>query len=167
MEFEMLHVVPAQRAPSVVRESPLADACGMVSVDKHTLRHTRFEDVYALGDCTTTPNSKTAAAVRAQAPVVAANLLAAREGRDPGARYDGYAACPLTTSYGKVMLAEFCYDGAVAPSFPLDPRVPRRAYWWLKKSYMPRLYWGMLRGSLGLDWHRLRSYPEPVPALAP
>ncbi len=56
------------------------------------------------------------------------------------------------------------YDGGPAPSFPLDPRKPRRAYWHLKKSYLPGLYWGMLRGNLGLDWHRKRSFPEAVPA---
>lgn len=167
MDFAMLHVVPPQSAPGVVRTGPLADESGWVSVDKHSLRHTRFENVFALGDCTTTPNSKTAAAVRAQAPVLTANLLDALDGRQGSARYDGYAACPLTTSAGKVMLAEFSYDGVVTPNFPLDPRVPRRAYWWLKKAYMPRLYWGMLRGNLGHDWHKPRVYPEVLPRISP
>ena len=161
--FELLHVVPPQSAPDFIKSSPLADAGGWVSVDKHSLRHTRFENVFGLGDCTSTPNSKTAAAARAQAPVVATNLLDALEGRPCGASYDGYASCPLTTSVGKIMLAEFIYDGVVAPSFPLDPRRPRRAYWWLKKSYLPALYWGMLRGKLGPDWHAARQFPETVP----
>ncbi|WP_420468084.1 NAD(P)/FAD-dependent oxidoreductase [Panacagrimonas sp.] len=162
--FEMLHVVPPQSAPDFIKSSPLADASGWVAVDKHSLRHARYDNVFGLGDCTTTPNSKTAAAVRAQAPVVTANLLDALEGREMSAKYDGYASCPLTTSVGKIMLAEFLYDGVPAPSFPLDPRIPRRAYWWLKKSYLPALYWGMLRGNLGLDWHAPRQFPEAVPA---
>lgn len=162
--FEMLHVVPPQSAPDFIKSSPLADASGWIAVDKHSLRHARYDNVFGLGDCTTTPNSKTAAAVRAQAPVVTANLLDALEGREMSAKYDGYASCPLTTSVGKIMLAEFLYDGVPAPSFPLDPRIPRRAYWWLKKSYLPALYWGMLRGNLGLDWHAPRQFPEAVPA---
>ncbi|WP_246813921.1 NAD(P)/FAD-dependent oxidoreductase [Panacagrimonas perspica] len=165
--FDFLHVVPPQSAPEVLKGSPLADAAGWVSVDKQTLRHTQFSNVFGLGDCTNTPNSKTAAAVRAQAPVVAANLLSAREGSELQARYDGYASCPLTTSVGRIMLAEFAYDGVVTPSFPIDPRVPRRAYWWLKKSYLPSLYWQMLKGSLGPDWHAARTFPEAVPAIHP
>lgn len=164
LPFDLLHVVPPQSAPDFIKQSPLADASGWMSVDKHTLRHTALDKVFGLGDCTTTPNSKTAAAVRAQAPVVARNLLNAMQGKAADAQYDGYASCPLTTSVGRIMLAEFVYDGVVAPSFPLDPRVPRRAYWHLKKDYLPSLYWGMLRGNLGLDWHARRSFPEAVPS---
>lgn len=167
MPFDFLHVVPPQSAPDVLKSSPLADAAGWVSVDKYTLRHTVYPNVFGLGDCTNTPNSKTAAAVRAQAPVVAANLLSAIDGKELQARYDGYASCPLTTSVGRIMLAEFAYDGAVTPNFPIDPRVPRRAYWWLKKSYLPSLYWRMLGGLLGPDWHAARSFPEAVPAIRP
>ena len=165
--FDFLHVVPPQSAPDFIKSSPLADKSGWVAVDKHSLRHVQHPNVFALGDCTTTPNSKTAAAVRAQAPVVAENLLSVIDGNAPTAVYDGYASCPLTTSVGKIMLAEFAYDGVVTPSFPVDPRVPRRAYWWLKRSYLPSLYWGMLSGSLGPDWHAKRSYPEPVPTFTP
>lgn len=167
MSFDFLHVVPPQSAPEVLKGGPLADAGGWVSVDKHTLQHTQFSNVFGLGDCTNTPNSKTAAAVRAQAPVVAANLLRSRDGQELQARYDGYASCPLTTSVGRIMLAEFAYDGAVTPSFPIDPRVPRRAYWWLKKAYLPSLYWQMLKGSLGPDWHTVRSFPDAVPTIHP
>lgn len=166
LPFDLLHVVPPQSAPDFIKASPLADASGWVSVDKHTLRHTKYENVFGLGDCTTTPNSKTAAAVRAQAPVVASQLIHALEKTVSTAKYDGYASCPLTTSVGKIMLAEFAYDGVVTPSFPLDPRVPRRIYWHLKKSYLPTLYWGMLRGNLGLDWHAPRSFPDAVPAFS-
>lgn len=167
LAFDLLHVVPPQSAPDFIKASPLADASGWVSVDKHSLRHTRFENVFGLGDCTTTPNSKTAAAVRAQAPVAVANLLQLLHGKGETKSYDGYASCPLTTSNGKIMLAEFLYDGVVAPSFPLDPRIPRRMYWWLKKYYLPFLYWRMLGGNLGLDWHARREFPEAVPAIRP
>ena len=161
--FDMIHVVPPQSAPDFLRATPLVDDAGWVEVDRHSLRHTRYERVFALGDCGNTPNSKTAAAVRAQAPVLSANLLAAMEDRPLEARYDGYASCPITTSRGKVMLAEFGYDGAIMPSFPFDPRKPRRMNWWLKRSYLPRLYWRMLRGNLGPDWHRERPLPEALP----
>ena len=147
-DFDMLHVTPPQSAPDFIKQSPLANAGGWVEVDAATLRHPRFANVFALGDAAGTANAKTAAAVRLQAPVVVRNLLAAMEGRDPGAAYDGYGSCPLTTGYGEVVLAEFGYGGKVTPSFPLDPRVPRRSAWLLKTKFLPTLYWNfMLKGS--------------------
>lgn len=166
--FDFLHVVPPQSAPDVIKRSPLADASGWMAVDKFTLQSPKYDNVFGFGDCTTTPNSKTAAAVRAQAPVVVTNVLRRLSGSGGEARYDGYASCPLTTSRGKIMLAEFCYDGVVTPSFPLDPRIPRRSYWWLKKHYLPYLYWEqMLRGRPGPDWHAKREFPAQVPTFEP
>ena len=167
-EFEMLHVVPPQSAPEFIRNSPLTDQSGWVTVDKHTLRHVKYENVFALGDCANTPNSKTAAAVKNQAPVVVANLLRTLGHKGNERTYDGYASCPLTTSLGKVMLAEFCYDGVVTPSFVVDPRVPRSAFWWLKKSFLPQLYWHFIVP--GKEWpivHKKRDYAERVPAFTP
>jgi sulfide:quinone oxidoreductase len=166
--FTMLHVVPPQSAPNFIRESTLADAAGWLEVDKATLQHVRFKNIFGIGDCTSTPNSKTAAAVKNQTPVAVVNILRTLSmGRDE-ARYDGYASCPLTTSVGKVMLAEFCYDGVITPSFPADPRVPRKFYWWLKKSFLPFLYWSIL--TKGRAWpitHRKRAYPDEVPPITP
>lgn len=167
-EFGMLHVVPPQSAPDFIRQSPLVDQSGWVSVDKKTLRHSAYDNVFALGDCTTTPNSKTAAAVKNQVPVLVQNLLRSLEGKGEEAVYDGYSSCPLTTSKGKIMLAEFCYDGLVTPSFPLDPRIPRMSYWWLKKSFLPYLYWEIVvRGKNWPITHKKRDFPQAVPSLSP
>ena len=155
--FDLLHVCPPQSAPDFIKQSPLANQGGWLEVDPATMRHPRHGNVFALGDCTSTPNAKTAAAVRRQFPVLVSNLCAALDGGEPTAAYDGYGGCPLTTSRGKVMLAEFRYNGEVVPSFPLDPRRPRAAYWWLKRSFFPWLYWHVLLR--GRDWH----WPEPKP----
>lgn len=145
--FDMLHVVPPQRAPRFVRDSELANETGWVAVDEATLQHPRFANVFSLGDASGASNAKTAAAVRKQAPVVAENLCAALENRAPTARYEGYGACPLTVEKGKVVLAEFGYQGKLQPSFPLDPTVPRSSMWWLKRHAMPKIYFElMLKG---------------------
>ncbi len=167
-KYNLLHVTPPQSAPDFIKASPLADTAGFVAVNKSTLQSTLFPNVFALGDCAGTPNSKTAAAVRAQAPILVANLLAQRAGKALAGQYDGYASCPLTTSIGKIMLAEFGYDGVVMPSFAADPRIPTRRYWHLKKRYMPWLYWNqMLTGKNGPDWHAKRDYPEALPLIQP
>lgn len=160
-DFTMLHVTPPQSAPDFVKRSPLANAAGWVEVDAATLRHPRFSNVTALGDAAGTTNAKTAAAVRLQAPVVVRNLLAALDGKPMPAIYDGYGSCPLTTAYGEVVMAEFCYGGKVTPSFPLDPRVPRSSMWHLKTKFLPYLYWSMmLKGSEFDVKHRERSFAQ-------
>lgn len=150
MKFDMLHVTPPQSAPDFIKQSPLANGAGWVEVNDNTCQHVRYANVYSLGDASSLPTSKTAAAVRKQVPVVVKNILAAL-GREPiNPAYDGYTSCPLTTSLNSVLLAEFAYAGKVTPSFPLDPRRPRLIWWWMKKYGLPRLYWDyMLKG---LDW---------------
>ncbi|RAI55361.1 hypothetical protein DOO78_24060 [Roseicella frigidaeris] len=163
--FDLLHVTPPQSAPDLIKRSPLANAEGWVEVDPVTLRHARHANGFALGDAAGTGNAKTAAAVRLQAPVVVRNLLAALDGRPPEAAYDGYGSCPLTTAYGRVVLAEFGYGGRVMPSFPLDPRRPRRSAWLLKTRFLPFLYWRMmLRGSERDLPHRERHVAGPQAA---
>ena len=146
-EFDMIHVVPPQVAPDFVAQSPLANAAGWVDVNQHSMQHLRYPNVFSLGDAGSMPNAKTAAAIRKQAPIVAANVLRVRQGQPVMNAYDGYGACPLTVEKGKVVLAEFAYGGALAPTFPLNPAVPRRLNWVLKKYVFPALYWfGALKG---------------------
>jgi sulfide:quinone oxidoreductase len=145
--YDMIHVTPPQSAPDFIKASPLANADGWVDVDKFTLRHTRFGNVWGLGDCTSTPNSKTAAAIRKQAPVLVENWQAARADRAPTAAYDGYASCPLVTGYGRLILAEFGYDGRILETLPVDQSQERYSMWATKAYLLPRMYWhGMLRG---------------------
>jgi sulfide:quinone oxidoreductase len=165
-EFDMLHAVPPQRAPEFVGKSPLAAESGFISVDPATLRHTRFPNVFALGDGVATTNAKTAAAARKQAPVVAINVLSVLDGKEPHVGYDGYGSCPLTVERGKIVLAEFGYGGKLLPSFPkwlIDGTKPTRAAWFLKERLLPPIYWHvMLKGQ---EWlcapHMIEKTKQP------
>jgi len=146
--YEMIHVAPPQGPYEFVARSPLAGEGGWVEVDRATLRHPRYPNVYSLGDASSLPTSKTGAAVRGQAPVLVENLLATIADREPTASYDGYTACPLVTGYGKLVMAEFDYDLNPKPSFPLiDSAKERWSMYQLKRFGLPFLYWnGMMRG---------------------
>lgn len=149
-KFDMIHVVPPQTSPDFIRVSPLADAAGWVDVDKETLRHKKYENIWSLGDVMNAPNAKTAAAARMQAPIVANNLLSDM-GRVSGiAHYNGYGSCPLTVERGKIVLAEFGYGGKLLPSFPkflINGEKPSRLAWFLKERLLPPIYWkAMLKG---------------------
>ncbi|MGV0769268.1 FAD-dependent oxidoreductase [Mycobacterium syngnathidarum] len=154
LPYDVLHAVPHQSAPDWIKASPLStshvggDANGYVDIDKHTMQHVRYPNVFGLGDAGSSPNSKTGAAIRKQAPVVVENIGALLSGRPLTGSYDGYASCPIVTSSHDMLLAEFDYDFALKPSFPLlDPVKPHRPYWYLKKYGLPAMYWNlMLKG---------------------
>ncbi|ORV36040.1 NAD(P)/FAD-dependent oxidoreductase [Mycolicibacterium doricum] len=146
--YDLLHVVPRQSAPDWIKAGPLAapdNPGGYVDVDKHTMRHNAFDNIFALGDAGSTPNSKTGAAIRKQAPVVAANLADSMAGRPLSASYGGYASCPLTTARDKMLLAEFDYTMRPAPSIPfIDTTHERRDMWLLKRYGLPAMYWNLI-----------------------
>jgi sulfide:quinone oxidoreductase len=152
VRFDMMHVVPPQSAPDWLKATPLADPAnpaGYVEIDKHTLRHVRHPEIFALGDAGSSPNSKTGAAIRKQAPVVARNIAASLANTGPlPASYDGYSSCPITTARHRMLLAEIDYSMRHRPTFPvIDTTHERRDMWYLKRYGLPFLYWNlMLRG---------------------
>ena len=140
-KYDMIHVTPPQSAPDFIRKSLLADAKGWIDVNKYTLQHVKYQNIFALGDATNTPNAKTGAAVRKQVPVLVNNLVALMEHRSMTDKYSGYGSCPLTVGYGRLVLAEFGYDNKVMETFPFDQAKPRWSMWLLKKYILPWLYW--------------------------
>lgn len=147
MGFDMIHVTPPMGPMDVIKNSPLADDGGWLAVDKYTMQSTKFANVFGLGDCINAPCAKTGAAVRKQSPVVVRNLISLIHGKPVDAKYDGYGSCPLVTGYGRLVMAEFGYDGAILESFPFDQSKERWSMYQLKRHLLPQLYWhGMLRG---------------------
>lgn len=147
--FDMIHVAPPMSPPDFIRQSGLSNDAGWVDVDKNTLQHRRYPNVFALGDASSAPNAKTGAAIRKQAPVVVHNLdEMMRHGVLENAKsYDGYSSCPIITGYGKLVLAEFDFENRLMPSFPFDTSKERFSMYALKKYALPVMYWnGMLKG---------------------
>ena len=148
-EYDMLHVVPPQSAPDFIKKSPLANEAGWVDVHKHTMQHNKYPNVFSLGDAGSTPNAKTGAAVRKQAPVVTKNILSLMNtGQlDASQAYHGYGSCPLITGINKLVLVEFDYDNNLTPSFPFNQMKERYSMYLMKKDLLPLMYWeGMLKG---------------------
>ena len=151
MKFDICHAVPPQSAPDFIKNSSLADAnnaYGYVEVNKTTLQHSRFPNIFSLGDCINAPCSKTGAAIRKQAPVVVQNVLSVLANQPLPGEYSGYSACPIPTQYGKLMLAEFDYTNTPAMTFPFNQARPNWAMWILKTKILPWLYWNkILKGT--------------------
>ena len=141
VDFSMIHVTPPQSAPDFIRNSPLANTAGWVDVDRFTLQHNKYKNIFSLGDASSLPTSRTGAAIRKQAPVLVKNLMAAMQGKPLEARYNGYTSCPIITGYGKLMLAEFDYDNQPAETFPFNQAKERWSMFMLKRYILPWLYW--------------------------
>jgi len=155
LRYDYLHVVPPMAAPRPVRESGLAwqsgplAADGWVEVSRDTLQHPRFPEVFAVGDVAGVPRGKTAASVKTQAPVAAANLVGFLSGTGMDATYNGYTSCPLITEPGRAMLVEFDYEGRLTPTFPfIDPLTEHWVPWVMKDKLLGPIYRAMLRGQI-------------------
>ncbi|PSN50889.1 Sulfide:quinone oxidoreductase [Blattella germanica] len=126
--YEMLHVTPPQYpSPLISLNKQLSDASGFLAVNKDTLQHVKFPNIFA-----------------GQLGVLRKNLKAAMESKDPKAAYDGYTSCPLVTGYGTCIMAEFDYDCKPLETFPFDQGVERRTMYHMKKDIMPILYFQLM-----------------------
>lgn len=149
LDFDMIHVTPHQKTPAFLHGCAVSNEAGYVDVDQNTMQHVKYSNVFGLGDACSTPNSKTAAAVRKQAPAVVENIKSLMDGKALTGSYNGYGSCPLTTSRGKVMMAEFIYGGKVTPTLPFiaKPNEESSMMWHTKTIGLPLLYWEfMLKG---------------------
>jgi len=148
-QYNLLHIGPPCSPIKALREcasnksNGLTDESGWVKVDPLTLRSQAFSNVFAIGDCTNTPNSKTAAAVASQLGVLEQNLTSAIKGEGMPAEYDGYSSCPLVTDRHHVILAEFNSSGPME-TFPFDQGYPSRLGYLMKRYLMPFLYWNLM-----------------------
>lgn len=147
-KYDFIHVTPPMKAPDVVGNSPVGSEKGWVPVNKETLQHVKYKNVWCLGDVAAVPMGKTGGSARKQYKVLVDNMIATMEGKtELPSKYGGYTVCPLITSIGTVMLAEFDWSKKPTPSFPLDP-TKERWIWWLLKVYAlkPMTIHGMLSG---------------------
>jgi sulfide:quinone oxidoreductase len=154
MPFDMLHLAPPQTAPKFIKESNLVTKEGWLDVNINSLQHNQYPNIFGLGDVAALPTAKTGAAIRKQVPVVVENLMFMMNNKPASNKsYQGYSSCPLVTGYGKMVLAEFDYEGNFTP----DPKLKQMLVfnsakehwrlWMLKKYGLPYLYWNkMMKG---------------------
>merc|ERR1711963_960593 len=148
--YDLLHVTPPMSTPEpLASNASLADAAGFLDVNKETLQHNKFSNIFGLGDCTSVPTAKTAAAVAAQLGIIRKNLAAPLNGQPLPTKYDGYTSCPLVTGSSSVILAEFDFQAPPQPmeTFPVNQAKERWSMYQLKAHFMPQLYWfGLIKG---------------------
>lgn len=153
LDYDFIHVVPPMRAPDSVKNSALAwqeggfAGGGWLEVDKSTLRHRRFPNVFGIGDINGTPKGKTAATVKKSTPLVVQNLIDVIAGREPSQTFDGYTSCPLLLREGAALLVEFDYENRLTPSLPaIDPLQDSYFAWVMKYRLLKPAYMAVAKG---------------------
>jgi len=135
VEYDLLVLVPPHRGQKVIEDSALGDERGWVPVDKNTLKHTRFANIWAIGDATNIPISKSGSVAHYEASVAAAEIAATVKGEpEPSHLYDGKVTCFLETGQGQATTIQFDYDHP-----PVSPSPARRWHW--AKALFNRAYW--------------------------
>jgi len=132
--YDLLVLVPPHAGQAVVEASGLGDAGGWVPTDRTTLQHLRHERVFALGDATDLPISKSGSTAHFEAPVIASRIASLVRGTAPKVNYGGRVMCFLETGDGKATALRFDYE------HPPVPPAPSRA-WHAAKWAFNRLYW--------------------------
>ena len=135
VEYDLLVLVPPHRGQKVIEDSKLGDERGWVPVDKNTLKHTAFDNIWAIGDATNIPISKSGSVAHYEANVAAAEIVAAVKGEAPPVHvYDGKVMCFLETGQGRATTISFDYDHP-----PVSPAPARRWHW--AKALFNKTYW--------------------------
>jgi len=133
--YDLLVLVPPHRGQKVIEDSGLGDDRGWIHVDRNTLKHATLHRVWAIGDATDIPISKSGSVAHFEAPVVAGQVVAAMRGEPaPEKVYEGKVMCFLETGQGKATTISFDYDHA-----PVSPRPARM--WHLGKALFNKTYW--------------------------
>lgn len=147
MEYDFIHIVPPMSPVDALMESKLISSAGWLDVDKETLQHKHYKNVFGIGDTCGIPMGKTGGSARHQGPILTENLINVMKGKEPKEKFDGYTVCPIKTEYGKILMAEFNYKGP-KPTIPLIAYEEPRYMWWAFDLYMlkPMYQYLMLTG---------------------
>jgi sulfide:quinone oxidoreductase len=134
VEYDLLVLVPPHAGAQVVMDSGLGDAGGWLPTDRFTLQVEGHDRVFALGDASNLPISKSGSTAHFEAPVVASRIASLVHGSAPKENYGGRVMCFLETGNGKATVLRFDYE------HPPQPPEPNRA-WHMAKWLFNRAYW--------------------------
>ncbi|MHA1983990.1 MAG: NAD(P)/FAD-dependent oxidoreductase [Candidatus Hodarchaeales archaeon] len=141
LPYDLLVMVPPHQGQQFLIDSELSDDEGWVPTNRETLRHDKFEDIWAVGDTTNLPVSKAGAAAHHQAKVIGANLASVVKGKDPKDLYHGGVQCFLMTSLSSSVFLDFNYKRPPR-SFFLKDFFGRG--WYLSKKLFKPMYFRLI-----------------------
>jgi len=137
VESDLMVVVPPHRGQELIETSGLGDGSAWTPTDRNTLQVAGHERIFAIGDATDLPISKSGSTAHFEAPVVASRIASLVRGTAPKTNYGGKVMCFLETGDGRSTILRFDYEHPPAPPQP-------RRVWHLAKWMFNRLYWDVV-----------------------
>jgi sulfide:quinone oxidoreductase len=119
IHYDLLVMVPPHMGQDFILKSSLGDEDGWLPVDRFTLEHQKYDNIYGCGDATDLPVSKSGSAAHHTAKIVAKRILRRMKRKEPKKKYEGHVQCFLMTSLTSSMFLDFSYK-----------RYPRRMGLW-------------------------------------
>ena len=158
--YDLLVTIPLNRGAAFVGRSGLGDELDFVTVDKGSLRHTRYDSIFAIGDAANVPTSKAGAVAHFEMDLFPEQFVRMVAGQEPTETFDGHATCFIESGAGKAMLIDFNYETEPLPGlFPYPVMGPLPL---LKESRLNHL--GKLAFEWVYWWMLLPGRPIPLPA---
>jgi sulfide:quinone oxidoreductase len=132
VSYDLLILIPPHRGTAPVVADGIADRGDWIHTDRETLQVKGHEGIYAIGDATDLPVSKSGSAAHYEARVVAERIVA--DPNDAAPRYTGKVMCFLETGESRATLLRFDYNHPPRPAVPnygafAMKRLFNYAYW--------------------------------------
>jgi sulfide:quinone oxidoreductase len=148
--FDLLVTVPLNMGADYIARSGLGDELNYVPVDKRTLQSKEHGNIFAIGDASNIPTSKSGSAAHFSVEIFAANFVRHLKGKPMTGSCDGHTNCFVETGDGKALLIDFNYDTEpLAGTYPVPALGPfallreSRVNHWGKLAFR-WLYWNVL-----------------------
>jgi len=150
-DFNNLYFIPNADPGAELTEAGLAADNGFLDVDRETLRHNTYPNVFGLGDVNNLPTTKTWFGGVYQLHVVANNVFRNLKGLPLNAKYDGHAKAPIYLDSNKLTWMAHNYKGPISGSLGMSsfPLSQLRYFFWTKAlagKNVPSIYKGKSNG---------------------
>lgn len=111
LDYGHLNTQPSGKVPKALQGTKLLGQDGLIPINKFTLQHDIYKNVFSLGECTNLPTVNNCIASLSQSHTIAYNLHYLKNGQDPKKKYDGATATPIFTGKGKIAMPGWDYNG--------------------------------------------------------
>lgn len=140
VDYDLLVSIPPNFGSKVIDDCAIGDVMGYMETDHHTLKSTKYENMYIIGDATNVPTSKAGSVAHYEADIVVENLVREIEGLAPRPDFDGHSTCFIVSGYEKAILIDFNYKIEPLPGKYPFPGVGPMSL--LEETYLN--YWGKM-----------------------
>ncbi len=156
VEYDLLVTVPTNLGDAVISDSGLGDDFGFLRVNKHSLQHEQYPNIFSLGDATNVPTSKAGSVAHFQSELLSANIIRYLMGLPVQLDFDGHANCFVETGHGKALLIDFNYETEpVEGTFPLAHIGPLSLLAESRLNHMGKLAFHWIYFHLLLEGHSI------------